>query len=373
MNKRDYYEILGVSKTATEAELKSAFRKLAKQYHPDISKEENAKEKFQEIQEAYAVLSDKTKRNQYDQFGHNAFAGGGAGGASGYDFSGFDFSDIFDSIFGGAFGGGGFSGFGSGQRGNRPTKGEDLLYRMNITFEEAVYGTNKSISLNVDESCEKCDGNGGFKPTTCSSCNGKGKIRSQQSTMFGTFMVENTCSSCNGMGKTYKEKCNTCRGQGYVNNKKTIDIEVPEGIDNGQRLRLTGKGEMGTNGGPNGDLFVEFKVSEHKFFERDEDDIYLEIPISVTESLLGCKKEVKTLYGNIDLKIEEGCKTGTKHRIKGKGVTNIRNKRKGDMYVIAKVVYPRKLSSKQRKVIEELNKLNMDDVKEIKEFEKFVS
>lgn len=374
MNKRDYYEVLGVSKDASEAELKSAFRKLAKQYHPDVSKEENAKEKFQEAQEAYAVLSDETKRKQYDQFGHNAFnAGGGASG--GYDFSGFDFSDIFESIFGSGFGGGfggGFSGFGGGRQA-RNTKGEDLLYRMTISFDEAVHGTKKTVTVSTSEKCSKCSGAGGFGEKTCKTCSGAGKVRQEVRTILGNMMSEVTCPTCNGKGVTYDEKCSACHGVGYNNVTKDLEIDVPKGIDTGQRLRVSGKGEVSKNGGPNGDLYIEFRVQDHKFYERDENDVYLEVPISVTESLLGCKKEIKTLDGVVVLTLPTGSKTGDKHRLKGKGINYINSSKRGDMYIVVKVSYPSKLSKEQKKLIESLEKTNMNDTKEIKEFEKFIN
>ena len=269
MNKRDYYEVLGVEKNASEQEIKSAFRKLAKKYHPDVSKEPDAEAKFKEAQEAYAVLSDEQRRKQYDQFGHAAFdqnGGAGAGGFGGFDFGDFDFGDIFDNIFGSSFG------FGGQSRGGRTraTKGSDRLLRIKLSFEEAIFGCSKDLNLEVNDTCSKCSGKGGFNEETCSNCHGSGTVTSEQRTIFGAFMTKTTCPNCGGLGKSYKEKCDECNGRGYTKAKKTITVTVPAGVDSGNRLRIGGKGEAGTNGGPAGDLYLEFIVEEHKFYERDE-------------------------------------------------------------------------------------------------------
>ena len=250
MEKRDYYEVLGVDKNATEAEIKSAFRKLAKKYHPDVSKEPDAEEKFKEAQEAYAVLSDESRRKQYDQFGHAAFdANGGMGGFSGFDASDFDFSDIFESIFENGFG---FSSRG----GNRARRGADKLMRIRLSFEEAIYGCEKDINVDVDEECIECHGKGGFDEEVCSTCHGSGSVTSEQHTLFGSFMTKTTCPKCGGAGKSFKEKCSKCRGKGIIRKNKTISVNVPSGINTGHRLRLSGKGDAGTNGGSNGDLYL---------------------------------------------------------------------------------------------------------------------
>lgn len=364
VNKRDYYEVLGVTKNASDAEIKSAFRKLAKMYHPDVSKEPNAEEKFKEIQEAYAVLSDPDKRRQYDQFGHQAFSGGGA---SGFDFSGFDFSDIFGDIFGGSFGD--FFG-GSSRSSTRPTKGRDKLMRINLSFEEAAFGTKKTINTEVIEDCDECHGKGGFGEQRCHDCHGSGYITTEQRTMFGTFMTRTTCSRCSGTGKTYERSCNTCRGSGKVTRRKDIEVKIPAGIDTGNQLRLSGKGDAGYNGGPNGDLYLEFIVNNHPIFEREDDDIYLELPITITQAVLGSKVEVPTLYGNVKLTIPEGSQSGDKHRLKGKGVENVQTGRKGDMYVVLNVIIPSKLSKEQRKLFEQLDKTGLEDASEIKEFKR---
>lgn len=368
MNKRDYYEILGVDKNASEAEIKSAFRKLAKKYHPDVSKEPDAAEKFKEAQEAYAVLSDSAKRQQYDQFGHAAFDQMGGAGASGFDFSGFDFSDIFGDLFGSSFG------FGGGSRGNsnRPRKGEDTLMRINLTFEEAVFGCNKDININTMDSCSECSGKGGFNEKTCPTCHGAGQVTGEQRTILGTFMTKTTCSTCGGKGKTFESKCNKCHGTGRIKTNKTLDVKIPAGVDTGNRLRLSGKGEAGINGGPNGDIYLEFNVKEHPLFERDEEDVYLKLPITITDAVLGCKKEIPTLYGNVKMSIPAGSKTNDKHRLKGKGIANPNNGRKGDMYVIIDVHIPKKISKDQKKLFEQLSKTKLNDSSEFDKISKYL-
>lgn len=370
MDKKDYYEVLGVQKNASQDEIKSAFRKLAKKYHPDVSKEPDAEAKFKEIQEAYAVLSDEEKRKQYDQFGHAAFqggAGGAGGGFGGFDFSGFSYDDIFDNIFGG------FGGFGGSSRrsSNRATKGNDSLVKMTLTFEEAVYGTKKEIELEVTETCDHCHGKGGFDETTCEHCHGSGTITSEQHTIFGSFLSKTTCPHCGGKGKSYKRKCSECNGTGKIRVEKELEIKVPAGVDTGNRLRLSGKGSVGTNGGPNGDLYIEFTVKEHEFYVRDEDDIYLEVPLTLTEAILGCKKEIPTLYGNVNLTVPSGSESGDKQRIKGKGIHNDSTHRKGDMYIVLKVITPKKLSKEQKRLIEMLDDTDLND-KEIDKFKRFV-
>ncbi len=370
--KRDYYDVLGVSKNASQDEIKSAFRKLAKKYHPDISKEENAAEKFKECEEAYSVLSDEAKRKQYDQFGHAAFDqaqgfGGGQGGFSGFNAQDFDFSDIFDNIFGNSFG------FGSsGGRGrNAKARGADRLIKVTLDFEEAVFGCDKELNLDVVEECSECSGKGGFDEETCSRCHGSGTITEQSRSIFGSFMSRTTCPDCNGTGKSFKKTCKYCGGTGRTIKNKTITVTIPAGVDNGNRLRLTGKGEAGTNGGPNGDLYLEFYIRDHKFYQRVEDDIYLKVPLTIVEATLGCKKTIPTLYGNIKLNIPAGANSGDKHRIKEKGIKNETNRHKGDMYVIIDVQTPDYLDREQKKILERLADTDLSNP-EINKFNKFV-
>ena len=354
MNKRDYYEVLGVDKSASQDEIKRAFRKLAKKYHPDVSKEANAEEKFKEAQEAYAVLSDEAKRAQYDQYGHAAFDQ--MNGGAGFDFSGFDFSDIFDGLFGSGFGG--FSSFGR-RNTNGARSGADKLMRISITFEEAVFGCKKEINIDVNEECHECHGKGGKGEKKCSTCHGKGIVMQQQRTILGAFMTQTTCPDCSGKGVTFDKRCSDCSGKGTIRKNKTIEVKVPSGVDNGSRLRLAGKGDSGVNGGANGDLYLEFSIKDHPLFLRDDYDIYLELPITITEAVLGAKKEIPTLYGNVKLNIPAGSQSGDKHRIKDRGIKHINSSVKGDMFIILKVVIPSKLDKSQKKLFEELSKTNL--------------
>ena len=372
MNKRDYYEVLGVSKSADEKEIKSAFRKLAKKYHPDVSKEPDAEEKFKEAQEAYAVLSDEQKRRQYDQYGHAAFDQ--MNGGAGFDFSDFDFSDIFGDLFGSAFGGGfsSFGGFGgSGRQSSRAHRGSDRLMRVDLTFEEAVFGCKKEINIDFYDECDECRGKGGKGEKTCSTCHGNGNVTMQQNTLFGTFATRTTCPDCKGKGKTYSSTCSHCKGTGKVKKNKDLEVKVPAGVDTGNRLRISGKGDSGSNGGENGDLYLEFRVKEHPLFEREGNDIYLELPITITDAVLGCKKEIPTLYGNVKLSIESGANTGDKHRLKGKGVEDLHSGSKGNMYVIINVVIPNKIDKNQKKLFEELSSTNLK-TSEFKEIENYL-
>lgn len=367
MNKKDYYETLGVDKNATEKDIKSAFRKLAKQYHPDVNKAADAASKFKEAQEAYAVLSDENKRKQYDQYGHAAFDQ--MNGGAGYDFSDFDFGDIFSEIFGSSFG------FG-GRRGSdgptRKRKGADNLMRVNLTFEEAVFGTKKIINLDVAEDCSACSGKGGKNEKTCSKCHGTGTITSEQRTIFGAFMTRTTCPTCNGNGSSFETSCSKCKGTGKVHKNADIDVKIPAGVNTGNQLRVAGKGAAGINGGPNGDLYLEFYVKDHELYVRDDDDIYLEVPITIVEAVLGCKKDIPTLYGNVKLTIPEGSATGDKHRLKGKGIENVQTKNKGNMYVILNVAIPEKISRDQRKIFEQLEKTDLKCNSQFKKIEDYV-
>ncbi len=367
MAKRDYYEVLGVNKNADEKEIKMAFRRLAKKYHPDVNKESGAEEKFKEIQEAYAVLSDENKRSQYDRFGHSAFEGAN-GGAGGFDFSGFDFSDIFDNIFGG---GGSFSYSSRGSGTRRKTRGNDSLLVMEISFMEAVLGCVKEVEITTTEKCSECKGKGGFGEHTCEECHGSGTVTGSQNTIFGSFLTKTTCPTCKGEGITYDKVCSKCRGKGRTKVVKEIDVKVPEGVDNGNRIRLSDMGEDSPNGGPNGDLYIEFKVSDHEFYERDGNDVYLELPITITEAIMGTKKDVKLLKDIVTLTIPAGSNSGDKHRLRGKGIKDVNYHNHGDFYVILKVITPKKLTREQKKLIEKLNDTNLTD-KEIDKYNKFL-
>lgn len=373
--KRDYYEVLGVSKTASQDEIKSAFRKLAKKYHPDLNKDDpSAADKFKEAQEAYEVLGDEAKRKQYDQFGFsgvNNQAGGfgGFSGASyGFDASDIDLGDIFDSFFGGGFGG--FSS--SRQSANsRKRAGSDVLKKINLTFEEAIYGCEKDLELDVVEVCSTCEGNGGLNGKTCSKCHGSGTITTEQHTILGSFLSKTTCPDCKGSGKTYEKTCPDCHGEGRVKKHKTITVNIPAGISTGDRLRIAKKGNPGSNGGEPGDLYLEFDVQEHAYFKREGDDIYLDVPITITEAILGCKKEIPTLYGVVKLTIPAGTNSEDMQRLRGKGVDNKAKHAKGNMYITIKVITPKKLSRDQKRLIEQLENTDLYD-EEIEKFNKFV-
>lgn len=370
MNKKDYYEVLGVKKDATDEEIKRSFRKLAKQYHPDVNKEPGAAEKFKEIGEAYSVLSDPNKRSQYDQFGHAAFqnGAGGSGGASGFggfDFNDFDFGDIFDDLFGGF-------GFGRGRSKNKSQKGHDTLVRVQLDFMEAIKGCKKTIKIDLNDTCDKCSGKGGFKEKTCPTCNGRGRVVVQQNSLFGVFQTETTCRDCSGAGRSYEEKCSKCSGKGTVKQTKEIEVEVPSGVDNGNKLRISGKGEVGKNGGPNGDIYIEFIVKEHPLFEREGSDIYLEVPITITEAILGCKKEIPTLDGNVYLEIKPGTQPLTKLKLRGKGVKPVNERFTGDLYAVINVIVPTKLSRSQKDLIKDLSQTDLDSESEIKKFKKYL-
>ncbi len=376
MAKKDYYEVLGVDKNASQAEIKSAFRKMAKKYHPDINKEEGAEAKFKEVGEAYSVLGDEQKRKQYDQFGHAAFDNGAGGNPYGNygGFSGFqgfediDLGDIFEDMFGGGFG------FSSrrGAKKNRARKGDDTLVRVNLTFEEAIFGCKKELKLDLDEDCATCNGKGGFDEKTCSTCGGTGRVVSQTQSIFGVIQQQTTCPDCGGTGKTFGRVCSDCRGHGHVTKNKTIEVDIPAGVDNGSELRITGKGSKGFNGGPNGDIYIQFKVKEHAIFQREGDDIYLDLPITITEAVLGCKKEIPTVYGNLVIEIDAGTQAGTKLRIKSKGVPNVRTGKNGDMYVIVNVLIPEKLDKKQKELFKELDDTNLRTNSEFKTIDKYL-
>lgn len=376
MNKKDYYEVLGVSKNATDEEIKRAFRKLAKTYHPD-NKQTGDESKFKEVGEAYAILSDPQKRKQYDQFGHQAFSNNGGAGFSGFSADDIDLGDIFSEIFGSGFGGfGGFSNFsgrtGSRSNSKRPRKGADSIVGVNLDFDEAINGCKKTITLDLNEKCDRCNGIGGFDEKTCSTCGGTGRIISEQRSLFGVFQTQTTCNECGGTGRVFKNVCSDCNGTGNVKKRKEIEVTIPEGVDTGYQLRISGKGSAGVNGGPNGDIYIEFKVKKHPLFEREDEDIYLTVPLTITEAILGTKKEIPTLSGNVILEVKPGTSTGDKVKLKGKGVKKVNGFGKGNMYVIYNVIIPTKLSMAQKRLIKELALTDLEDSPEFKDFKKYL-
>ncbi len=350
--KRDYYEVLGIDKNADDAAIKKAYRQLAKKYHPDMNPgDQEAEKKFKEASEAYAVLSDPDKRRQYDQFGHAAFEGGaGGGGFGGFDFTGADMGDIFGDIFGDLFGGGR-----SRRANNGPMQGANLRAQVRVTFEEAVFGCDKEIELTLKDECGKCHGTGakpGTSPITCTKCGGKGQVVYTQQSLFGMVQNVRTCPDCNGTGKVIKEKCPDCYGTGYISNKKKIAVTVPAGIDNGQSIRIRGKGEPGVNGGPRGDLLVEVLVSRHPIFQRQDTNIYSTAPISFVTAALGGTVRIKTVDGEVEYDVKAGTQTDTRVRLKGKGVPSLRNKNvRGDHYVTLVVQVPTDLSKDAKEAL----------------------
>ena len=363
--KRDYYEVLGVDKNADDAALKKAYRALAKKYHPDMNPgDKEAEKKFKEASEAYAVLSDPEKRRQYDQFGHAAFDGGagGAGGFGGFDFNGADFGDIFGDIFGDLFGGRrGSAGARSG-----PMKGANLRTSVRITFEEAVFGTEKEIELTVKEECKTCHGTGakpGTSPETCPKCGSKGQVVFTQQSFFGTVRNVQACPDCGGTGKIIKEKCTDCHGSGFVPMKKRFAVTIPAGIDNGQCKRLAGQGEPGINGGPRGDVLVEVIVGQHPIFQRQDTNIYSTVPVSFAVAALGGEVVIDTVDGKVIYDVKAGTQTDTRVRLKGKGVPSLRNKDlRGDHYVTLVVQTPEHLSAEAKELLRKFDEATEDSL-----------
>ena len=363
--KRDYYEVLGVDKNADDAALKKAYRALAKKYHPDMNPgDKEAEKKFKEASEAYAVLSDPEKRRQYDQFGHAAFDGGagGAGGFGGFDFNGADFGDIFGDIFGDLFGGR------RGSAGARSVsmKGANLRTSVRITFEEAVFGTEKEIELTVKEECKTCHGTGakpGTSPETCPKCGGKGQVVFTQQSFFGTVRNVQACPDCGGTGKIIKEKCTDCHGSGFVPMKKRFAVTIPAGIDNGQCKRLAGQGEPGINGGPRGDVLVEVIVGQHPIFQRQDTNIYSTVPVSFAVAALGGEVVIDTVDGKVIYDVKAGTQTDTRVRLKGKGVPSLRNKDlRGDHYVTLVVQTPEHLSAEAKELLRKFDEATEDSL-----------
>ncbi len=352
--KRDYYEVLGVSRQASDSEIKSAYRKLAKKYHPDINPgDKEAEVKFKEASEAYAVLSDADKKRQYDQFGHAAFEGGAGGG--GFDFSGMDMGDIFGDIFGDFFGGGR-----SRAQSNGPMKGQNVRTTVRITFEEACFGIDKEIDITLKEECSNCHGTGakpGTSPETCSKCGGKGQVVFTQQSLFGVVRNVQSCPDCRGTGKIIKSKCTDCSGTGYVSKRKKISVSIPAGIDNGQCVRIRDKGEPGVNGGSRGDLLVEVLVSRHPLFQRQDRDIYSTAPVTFVQAALGGDVHIKTIDGEVIYNVKPGTQTDTRVRLRNKGVPSLRNKQvRGDHYVTLVVQVPTQLTQEQKDILLQFDK-----------------
>ncbi|UXR68639.1 MULTISPECIES: molecular chaperone DnaJ [unclassified Staphylococcus] len=362
MAKRDYYEVLGISKSASKDEIKRAYRKLSKKYHPDINKEEGADEKFKEISEAYEVLSDENKRANYDQFGHAGAQGGfGQGGFGGQDFSGFGgggFEDIFSSFFGGA----------QRQRDpNAPRKGDDLQYTMTVSFEEAIFGTKKEISVRKEVVCHTCDGEGakpGTKKHTCSYCNGSGHVSVEQNTILGRVRTQQVCPECNGTGQEFDEPCPTCHGKGTEVKTVKLEVTVPEGVDNDQQIRLSGQGSPGENGGPAGDLYVVFRVEPSDKFTREGDDVYYQHTINFAQAALGDEVKIPTLNGQGMLTIPAGTQSGKQFRLKGKGVKNVHGYGYGDLFINIKVHTPTKLNDRQKELLKAFAEESGDEINE---------
>lgn len=363
MAKKDYYEVLGVSKNATESDLKRAYRRLAMKYHPDRNPDDkSAEEKFKEAKEAYEILNDDEKRNAYDRFGHagvdpNAAGGFGAGGQGG------NFGDVFGDIFGDIFGGqqrGGAGGGGGSARSN-VYRGSDLRYAMEVTLEQAARGHTTEIRVPSWDNCTTCKGTGakpGTKPVQCKTCQGQGSVRMQQ----GFFSIQQTCPNCDGSGKSIPDPCTACEGEGRVKNQKTLEVKIPAGIEDGMRIRSSGNGEPGMNGGPPGDLYVEIRIKEHSVFQRDADDLHCEIPISIVRASLGGTVQVPTLEGSAEIELPEGTQTGKTFRLKGKGVQGLRGSYPGDLYAHVLVETPVRLTEKQKNLLKELDE-SLEDLK----------
>ncbi|GGN96874.1 molecular chaperone DnaJ [Saccharibacillus kuerlensis] len=344
-DKRDYYEVLGIEKGASDQDIKSAYRKLARKYHPDVNKADDAETKFKEVKEAYDVLSDGQKRARYDQYGHQdptqGFGGAGDfGGAGG-------FSDIFDMFFGG--GGGGRT-----RNPNAPQRGNDLQYTMTLEFKEAVFGKEMDITIPRTESCDTCHGSGakpGTQPEVCSVCHGSGQEEVVQNTPFGRMVNRRACSNCAGSGKIIKDKCSTCSGSGHVKKQRKVHIRIPAGVDDGAQLRMTGEGDGGLRGGPSGDLYIVIRVKQDEFFDREGDDIFCEVPLTFAQAALGDEIEIPTLTEKVKLKIPAGTQTGTYFRLRGKGVPRLRGTGQGDQHVKVVVVTPSKITDEQKELL----------------------
>ena len=349
---QDYYETLGVPRDASESEIKSAFRGLARKYHPDVSQETDAEEKFKEINEAYAVLSDQEKRSAYDRYGHAGVQG--MGGVP--DWTTMDFSDILGDLFGFGFGGFGRS---SRRSPNAPRRGADLQYRVHLKFNEAVFGVDKEIEITRDEVCTTCSGSGsqpGTSPSRCSTCGGNGEVRRSQQTIFGSMVQVTTCPACNGKGEVIVNPCSTCSGRGQVRNSRNKVVTIPAGVDTGTQIRLAGEGQPGVNGGPAGNLYLVIQVQSHKYFRRRDNDILLDLNINIAQATLGDEVDVPTVDGDSLLKIPAGTQPGKVIRMRGKGVPHLRSNGRGDQMVIVNISIPTTVSNEQRELFEQLGK-----------------
>jgi molecular chaperone DnaJ len=347
MTTRDYYEVLGVGRDASDADLKGAFRRLARQYHPDVNDASDAEERFKEINEAYAVLSDAERRAAYDRYGHAGVRGAGGTPDFTVDFS--DFADIFGEFFG--------FGRSTGQSRNVPRRGADLQYRMDLSFEEAVFGIEKEIEITRDEVCSRCDGNRaepGTSPVRCATCDGRGEVRQARQTILGSMVQVTTCPTCNGTGNTIESPCKNCHGRGLERRTRKKVVSVPAGVDNGNQIRLAGEGQPGTNGGPNGNLYILINVKSHKYFRRRERDILLDLEVNVAQATLGADVKVPTIDGDATLKIPAGTQPGKVLRMRGKGVPHLRGNGRGDQLVMVNVTVPSSLTSEQRQIFEDL-------------------
>ncbi|MEK3881637.1 molecular chaperone DnaJ [Paenibacillus sp. PL2-23] len=354
-NKRDYYEVLGVGKDASAEDIKKSYRKLARQYHPDVNKEADAETKFKEVKEAYDVLSDDGKRSTYDRYGH-VDPNQGMGGAGGQDFGGF--GDIFDMFFGGG---------GSRRDPNAPQRGNDLQYTMTIDFKEAVFGKEAEITIPRTESCDTCHGNGakpGTKPEACSTCKGTGQQEVVQNTPFGRMVNRRACTNCSGTGRIIREKCVTCHGAGKVKKQRRIKVNIPAGVDDGAQIRMSGEGEGGLRGGPAGDLYIVLRVKAHEFFDREGDDIYCEVPLTFVQAALGDEIEIPTLSEKVKLKVPAGTQTGTYFRLKGKGVPKLRGYGTGDQHVKVTIVTPTSLTDEQKDLLRQFGGLTGETTSE---------
>lgn len=365
--KEDFYDLLGVSRDASKDEIKKAYRKLSKKYHPDINDEPGAEEKFKQISEAYEVLSDEQKRAAYDQYGHastdpnfnGGFGGSGFGGAGGAGFGGFE--DIFEQFFGGARGG-------RRRDPNAPRRGEDLQYVMDLEFEDAIFGKESTIKYNRQEECSNCGGNGakpGTSPQTCSQCGGSGAINAERNTPFGRVMTQQACPTCGGTGQEIKEKCDICGGNGHTKERHSVKVTVPAGVEDGNQMRMQNQGDAGQNSGPYGDLFVIFRVKPSDTFDRTGSEIYLELPINIIQATLGDEIEVPTVHGKVKFKIPSGTQPQTTFRLKGKGAPKLRGSNNGDQHITVDVVVPKNLNEEQIEHLREFGKAsNFDEVKE---------